>query len=298
MRLVTFSKNRKVRIGVLVDDDETVVDLSVAAPTLPTDMNGFIAAGPKALAKAAAAVKKAKPAARYPAKKVKILAPIPTPHRNVMAVGKNYYDHAEEFDNSGFNQAKTGGAIPEFPILFTKPPSSVIGPDAPIPGYLDYTKSVDYEVELGVIIGKEGRKITKKAAFDHVFGYTIINDATARKQQFKHNQWFIGKGLDGFCPMGPCIVTADEIGDIRKVGLKTEVNGELRQNSIVKNLIFDIPTLIKTLSAGMTLLPGDVIATGTPLGIGGGFNPPKFLKKGDVVKMTIDKIGVLENPVE
>jgi len=215
-----------------------------------------------------------------------------------MAVGKNYYDHAEEFDNSGFNQAKTGGAIPEFPILFTKPPSSVIGPDAPIPGYLDYTKSVDYEVELGVIIGKEGRKITKKAAFDHVFGYTIINDATARKQQFKHNQWFIGKGLDGFCPMGPCIVTADEIGDIRKVGLKTEVNGELRQNSIVKNLIFDIPTLIKTLSAGMTLLPGDVIATGTPLGIGGGFNPPKFLKKGDVVKMTIDKIGVLENPVE
>lgn len=280
-----------------MDDDTVIVDLSVLAPTLPTDMNEFIAGGPGVKLKAERAVKKSGKNARLPAARQKILAPIPVPVRNIMAVGKNYYDHAQEFDNSGFNQAKSGSAIPEFPIIFTKAPSSVIGSGESIPGYLDYTKSVDYEVELGVIIGKGGRKITKKAAYDHVFGYTIINDATARKQQFKHNQWFIGKSLDGFCPMGPCIVTSDEISDIRKIGLETRINGELRQQTLVKNMIFDIPTLIKTLSAGMTLQPGDIIATGTPLGIGGGFDPPRFLNKGDVVTMAIDNIGVLENPV-
>jgi len=297
MRLVTFSRNRQRRIGALVDDDKTVVDLSLAAPDLPTDMTRFIAAGPSAHRKAAQAVKKAGAKARFPKSRVKILAPIPVPARNVMACGKNYYDHAFEFDGSGFNQAKTDVVIPEYPIMFTKAPSSVIGPGAAIPGHLDYTKSVDYEVELGVIIGKGGRRITKKDAYSHVFGYTIINDVTARKQQALHNQWFVGKSLDGFCPMGPCIVTADEMGDIRNVALETKVNGELRQNTMVKDMIFDIPTLIKTLSWGMTLMPGDVIATGTPKGIGGGFKPPRFLKKGDVVTMTIDKIGVLENPV-
>jgi len=297
MRLATFLKNRKPRIGVLVDDDSTIVDLTVAAPTLPTDMNEFIAGGPGVKLKAERAVNKAGKNARLSASRQRILAPIPVPLRNIMAVGKNYYDHAQEFDDSGYNQAKSGSAIPEFPIIFTKAPSSVIGNGESIPGYLDYTKSVDYEVELGVIIGKGGRKITKKAAYDHVFGYTIINDATARKQQFKHNQWFIGKSLDGFCPMGPCIVTADEFRDIRKIGLETRINGELRQQTLVKNMIFDIPTLIKTLSTGMTLQPGDIIATGTPLGIGGGFDPPRFLNKGDVVTMSIDNIGVLENPV-
>lgn len=297
MRLVTFLKNRKTRIGVLVDDDTAIVDLSIAAPNLPRDMNAFISAGPSAKQKAERAIKKSGKNARLSINRQKILAPIPVPLRNIMAVGKNYYDHAQEFDDSGFNQAKSGAAIPEFPIIFTKAPSSVIGSGESIPGYLDYTKSVDYEVELGVIIGKGGRRISKKAAYDHVFGYTIINDATARKQQFKHNQWFIGKSLDGFCPMGPCIVTADEFVDIKKIGLETRINGELRQRTLVKNMIFDIPTLIKTLSAGMTLQPGDIIATGTPLGIGGGFDPPKFLQKGDVVRMAIDKIGILENPV-
>ena len=297
MRLVTFLKNKKARIGVLVDDDTAIVDLTIAAPKLPQDINAFISAGPGTKLKTERAVKKSGKNARLVAKRQKILAPIPVPTRNIMAVGKNYYDHAQEFDDSGFNQAKSGAAIPEFPIIFTKAPSSVIGSGEPIPGYLDYTKSVDYEIELGVIIGKGGRKITKKAAYDHVFGYTIINDATARKQQFKHNQWFIGKSLDGFCPMGPCIVTADEMGDIRNIKLETRVNGELRQSTLVKNMIFDIPTLIKTLSMGMTLNPGDIIATGTPLGIGGGFDPPRFLNKGDVVTMAIEKIGVLENPV-
>ena len=297
MRLVTFLKNRKPRIGVLVDNDTAIIDLSLAAPSLPQDMNEFISAGPSARLKAQRAIKKSDKNARLSTKCQKILAPIPVPLRNIMAVGKNDYDHAQEFDDSGFNQAKSGVAIPEFPIIFTKAPSSVIGSGESIPGYLDYTKSVDYEVELGVIIGKGGRKISKKVAYDHVFGYTIINDATARKQQFKHNQWFIGKSLDGFCPMGPCIVTADEFASIKKIGLETRINGELRQRTLVKNMIFDIPTLIKTLSVGMTLQPGDIIATGTPLGIGGGFDPPKFLKKGDVVRMAIDNIGVLENPV-
>ncbi len=297
MRFVTFSQNRKQSIGVLIDNDETIVDLAKADRTLPKDMNALIAAGAGALKKVAQAVKNAGPRARLASRKVRLLAPIPMPHRNVMCVGKNYYDHVEEFDNSGFNAAKSGAAIPKYPIIFTKMPESVIGPGAAIPAHLDYSNSTDYEVELGVIIGKKGRGIPKSKAFDHVFGYTIINDVTAREIQRVHNQWFLGKSIDGFCPMGPYIATKDEIGDIKKLKIETRVNGELRQNAYVKGMIFDVPTLIKTLSAGMTLLPGDVIATGTCNGIGGGFNPPKFLKKGDIVTLAIDKLGVLENKV-
>ncbi|MEL0106972.1 MAG: fumarylacetoacetate hydrolase family protein [Rhodospirillaceae bacterium] len=297
MRLITFLQNKQQRIGVLTEDDQTVVDLVKADRTLPNDMNALIAAGAGVLKQAARAVKNAGPRAKFPRKKVKLLAPIPKPIRNVMCVGKNYYDHAHEFDDSGFNAAKSGAAIPKYPIIFTKMPESVIGPGAKIPAHLDYSKSTDYEVELGVIIGKKGRKIPKGKAFDHVFGYTIINDVTAREIQRIHNQWFLGKSLDGYCPMGPYIATKDEVGDIKKLQIQTHVNGELRQNAYVKGMIFDVPTLIKTLSAGMMLLPGDVIATGTCTGIGGGFNPPKFLRKGDTVTLSIDKLGVLKNKV-
>ncbi|MDA0653032.1 MAG: fumarylacetoacetate hydrolase family protein [Proteobacteria bacterium] len=298
MKLVTFARRGAARIGIVDSETNTVIDLSIAAPKLPTDMTAFIEAGDRALAAAAKAVQTRKKEARLLLSRVRLSAPIPTPRRNVLCVGKNYYDHAKEFDDSGFNATKGESAIPELPIIFTKAPSSVIGPGDPIPGYLDHTKSVDYEVELGVIIGKGGRGISKRDALKHVYGYTIINDVTARHVQADHKQWFLGKSIDGFCPMGPWLVTADEIGNVKKLRVESKVNGEIRQSAVVKDLIFDIPTLIATLSKGMTLQSGDIIATGTPAGVGIGFKPPKFLKKGDVVTLTIDRLGVLENTVE
>jgi 2-keto-4-pentenoate hydratase/2-oxohepta-3-ene-1,7-dioic acid hydratase in catechol pathway len=173
----------------------------------------------------------------------------------------------------------------------------VIGPGEPIPTANDYTDSTDYEGELTVVIGEGGRNIPGRDAYDHVYGYTIINDVTARTLQNRHRQWFLGKSLDGYCPMGPCIVTADEIKDVSRLKLVTHVNGELRQSASVGQLIFDIPALIECVSRVMTLEPGDLIATGTCAGVGIGFDPPKFLKKGDVVAVTIEPIGTLENPV-
>jgi 2-keto-4-pentenoate hydratase/2-oxohepta-3-ene-1,7-dioic acid hydratase in catechol pathway len=297
MKLVTFTQRRRTRIGVMAEDGETIVDLSVAAPELPTDMTALIVGGRKALAMARAALKTRKKDARLPVRKVRLRAPIAEPRRNILCVGKNYYDHAHEFDKSGFNATAGSDAVPDVPIIFTKAPTTVIGPNDPIPSRLDPTKSVDYEVELAVVIGKAGRGISRRDAFRHVYGYTIVNDVTARHLQSRHKQWFLGKSLDGFCPMGPWLVTADEIKDVRKLRVQTRVNGELRQNALVKDLIFNIPTLIKTLSMGMTLVPGDIIATGTPAGVGIGFKPPRFLKRGDVVALSIDGLGVLENPV-
>jgi 2-keto-4-pentenoate hydratase/2-oxohepta-3-ene-1,7-dioic acid hydratase in catechol pathway len=297
MKLITFARRGAKRIGIVDDDTKTVIDLSVAAPKLPTDMTAFIEGGDRILAAAAKTLNTRKKEARLPLSRVRLLAPIPTPRRNVLCVGKNYYDHAKEFDDSGFNATKGESAIPELPIIFTKAPSSVIGPGDPIPGHLDPTKSVDYEVELGVVIGTGGRGISKGNALKHVYGYTIINDVTARHMQANHKQWFLGKSIDGFCPMGPWLVTADDIGNVKKLRVESKVNGEVRQSAVVKDLIFDIPTLIATLSKGMTLQSGDIIATGTPAGVGIGFKPPKFLKKGDVVTLTIDRLGVLENTV-
>jgi len=297
MKLVSFRRRGKVRLGVLDPDGGTVIDLSVAAPRLPQDMTGFIEAGDKALAAAAKALGTRRREARLDASRLRLLAPIPLPRRNILCVGKNYYDHAREFDKSGFNATTGADAIPDVPIIFTKPPSTVIGPGDDIPARLDPTKSTDYEVELAVVIGRGGRKISKRRAFDHVYGYTIVNDVTARHLQSRHKQWFLGKSIDGFCPMGPWLVTRDEIGDVRKLRVQSRVNGELRQNALVRDLIFDIPTLIATISMGMTLQPGDIIATGTPAGVGIGFTPPKFLKKGDVVTLAIDRLGTLENTV-
>jgi 2-keto-4-pentenoate hydratase/2-oxohepta-3-ene-1,7-dioic acid hydratase in catechol pathway len=212
-------------------------------------------------------------------------------------VGKNYHEHAKEFHQSGFDASAGKDAIPDVPIIFTKWPNSVIGPQVAIPGSEDPTASVDYEGELTVVIGRTARRVRKADALSHVYGYTIINDATARTLQHRHKQWFLGKSLDGFCPMGPCIVTADEIPDPTRLRLQTRVNGELRQDAPVSDLIFDIPTLIEEISALMTLEPGDLIATGTCAGVGIGFNPPKYLVAGDVVSITIEPIGTLVNPV-
>jgi 2-keto-4-pentenoate hydratase/2-oxohepta-3-ene-1,7-dioic acid hydratase in catechol pathway len=294
MRLVTFSDDKGVRIGVHDLDSNSIVDLS-ATTRLPKDMTAFIALGKNGLKRARSAVKSGE--GRLSFASVKLLAPIPRPAKNVLCVGKNYYDHAHEFHNSGVDASAGKNAIPELPIPFTKWPNSVIGPGEPILSYLDYTNSTDYEGELGVVIGSGGRGISKKDAYDHVYGYTVINDATARTLQNQHRQWFLGKSLDSYCPMGPCIVTSDEIKDVTKLQLITKVNGELRQDALVSQLIFDIPTLIETFSRVMTLEPGDLIATGTCAGVGIGFNPPKYLQKGDVVAITIEPIGTLENPV-
>ncbi|MFL5169289.1 MAG: fumarylacetoacetate hydrolase family protein, partial [Microvirga sp.] len=209
-----------------------------------------------------------------PLAEVKLKAPIPRPARNIVCVGKNYREHAKEFSQSGFEAGAVKGAeIDDYPAVFTKMPSSVTEPGATVPLHGHITQSVDYEAELTLVIGKGGRDIAKGDAYAHVFGYTIVNDVTARDRQRNHKQWFLGKALDGFCPMGPWIATADEVNP-ENLDVKCWVNGELRQDANTRDLIFDIPTLIATISAGLTLQPGDLIATGTPAGVGIGFSPP------------------------
>ena len=227
---------------------------------------------------------------------VQILAPIPHLIRDMVCVGKNYYAHAKEFFDSGFD-ATQKETIPSEPIIFTKAMTSLIGPNDAIDASIDPTDSVDYEGELGVIISKTARRVAKADWQDYVFGYVIINDVTSRELQKKHNQWTIGKGLDTFGPMGPYIVTKDEIDDLPSMQIQTLVNDEVRQQAEIRDLIFDIPTLIETLTLTGTLLAGDIIATGTPVGVGIGFTPPKFLKSGDVVIINVTGLGSLTNPV-
>lgn len=230
-----------------------------------------------------------------PLQQVQLRAPVPRPRRNIFCVGKNYHAHAKEFAGSGFDSsAKSGGDIPSAPIIFSKVPESVVGPNDAIVCSPEVSTSIDYEAELTVVIGRGGKGISKADAMKHVWGYTIINDVTARDWQGRHSQWLLGKSFDTFCPMGPWLVTADEF-DGQAADVKCWVNGELRQNANTKDFIFDIPTLIECISAGITLYPGDLIATGTPAGVGIGYKPPKYLGKGDVVKIEISGIGVIEN---
>ena len=225
-----------------------------------------------------------------------LTAPLPKPRRNIFCVGKNYFEHAREFAGSGFDSsAKSGGDIPAFPIYFSKVPESVVGPDAAVQ-MPAASSAIDYEAELTVVIGKGGKGISKADALKHVWGYTIINDVTARDWQGRHSQWLLGKSFDTFCPMGPWLVSADEL-DGTNTRVRCYVNDELRQDAATTDLIFDIPTLIETLSAGITIYPGDLIATGTPVGVGIGFKPPKYLKSGDMLRVEIDGIGALSNPV-
>jgi 2-keto-4-pentenoate hydratase/2-oxohepta-3-ene-1,7-dioic acid hydratase in catechol pathway len=293
MRLVTFKKPNTIgtHIGALRADG-AVLDLAAVDPALEGgNMPAFISGG-------AAALEHAKKAALTApvAEGATLCAPIPRPPKNVFCVGKNYYEHAAEFAGSGFD-ASAKEVVPEAPVVFSKPATSIIAPGEPILSFLDTSNSTDYEGELAVVIGKGGRGISKADALSHVFGYTIVNDVTARTLQHKHRQWVLGKGIDSFCPMGPAILTADEVPDPTKLHLTTHVNGEKRQDVLVAALIFDIPTLIECISSYITLEPGDVIATGTPVGVGIGFKPPVFLKPGDVVRVEVAGIGVLENPV-
>ena len=202
-----------------------------------------------------------------------------------------------EFGRSGYDTPERSEAIPEAPVIFSKATTSVTGPFDDIDPHHGVTKELDYEAELGVIIGRGGRGITREHAFEHVWGYTIIDDFTARDLQRLHKQWLLGKSLDTHCPMGPYAVSADEITDVTALVVESRVNGELRQSAPVADLIFDIPTLIETISAGITLLPGDIIATGTPAGVGIGFDPPRFMTSGDTIEISITGLGTQRNRI-
>ena len=221
-------------------------------------------------------------------------APIPRPRRNIFCVGKNYHEHAHEFAASGFDSSAASGAVPKHPIIFSKVPDCVIAHRDVVSIDRRVSEAIDYEAELGVIIGEGGRGIVAANALDHVWGYTIINDVTARDLQGLYSQWLIGKSQDTFCPMGPWAVTRDEI-DLKDTKIQCWINGELRQSANTRDLIFDVPAIIETISAGVRLIPGDVIATGTPAGVGIGFKPPKYLAPGDVARIEISGIGILEN---
>ena len=237
--------------------------------------------------------------AALPLAAVKLDAPLPRPRRNIFCAGVNYRAHAAEWAASGMEGSRASPAPParaEHPVIFSKVPDCVIATGEPIrmPGGL--STAIDYEAELAVVIGKGGRAIRAARAIEHVYGYTIMNDVTARDVQRRHNQWLLGKSVDTFGPMGPWLVTADEL-DGGNTRLRCWVNGELRQDAHTRDLIFDIGALIEAISTGVSLVPGDVIATGTPGGVGIGFDPPKYLKGGDRVRIEIDGLGVLENPV-
>lgn len=288
MRLVTFTHADQTRIGALVDDE--VVPFG-ADPELPDTMVELVAGGGEALKRAALLVESGE---RLPVGEVTLRAPL-RPRNNVMCIGKNYRDHAAEFAGSGFD-ASQKQAVPDHPIVFTKALSSIVGPGDPVDVSSDATGTSDYEGELAVVIGRGGRGITAADAMDHVFGYTIVNDMTVRELQKRHVQFFLGKSAVTYCPMGPALVTADEVDDVTALWVRTRVNGEERQAAPVSDLIFDIPTLIEAISASVVLEPGDMIATGTPAGVGIGFTPPRYVRPGDVVEVSVDGLGTLVNP--
>jgi 2-keto-4-pentenoate hydratase/2-oxohepta-3-ene-1,7-dioic acid hydratase in catechol pathway len=289
MRLAAYRYQDRAAVGVVSPDGLRVQPLAAA-----TAEHGVLP-----LVQALAAGEPLPPAAgpALALGDVQLTAPIPRPRRNIFCVGKNYFEHAREFAGSGFDSsAKSGGDVPAHPIIFTKVPECVVGPGDTVKIPTAISTAIDYEAELAVVIGRGGKGIAAADAMQHVWGYTIVNDVTSRDWQSRHQQWHMGKSFDTFCPMGPWLVSADEL-DGQNTQVKCWVNGELRQDASTRDLIFGIPQLIETLSAGITLYPGDVIATGTPVGVGIGFKPPKYLVAGDVVKIEIAGIGVLENPI-
>lgn len=285
MRVATFSIAGERRVGLVDLEAQTIAPFDFPVDLVSTGILALIERNGSGLPRTLSPV---------PLAQVEIEAPIPQPRRNIFCVGKNYHEHAHEFARSGFDSSAGAGAIPKHPIIFSKVPESVVANHASVLIDPSVSTAIDYEAELAVIIGKGGRGISKENALAHVWGYTIVNDVTARDLQGKYSQWLIGKSQDTFCPMGPWAVTRDEF-DLANAGIRCFVNGDLRQDSRISLLIFDIPTIIATLSQGITLKPGDIIATGTPVGVGIGFDPPKYLKPGDVVRIEIDGIGTLEN---
>lgn len=290
MRIATWSWGGKLQAGTVSDDGLELTPLAVA-----DGARGCL----EIIERLATGSELPRPAGpRLPLAAVTLAAPIPQPRRNLLCIGRNYRSHAAELATSVFRDV-----LPEkdsWPMVFTKLPETVVGPHdtvrLPEPAI---SQQIDYESELAVVIGRRGRNISRGRAMDHVFGYTIVNDVSARDVQVRHNQWFLGKSFDTFCPMGPWIVTADQL-DGRGLGVRgwlvpREGAPELRQDGNTRDLIHDIPALIETCSRGITLQPGDVIATGTPAGVGMGFSPPKWLRAGDRFRIEIDGIGTIEN---
>jgi 2-keto-4-pentenoate hydratase/2-oxohepta-3-ene-1,7-dioic acid hydratase in catechol pathway len=287
MKLVTYLLGSQVSIGAV--DERGVVDLSVIAP----DMLSLIAAGSVGLDRARALWASASASIPVGAERVTLLAPIPKPRRNIMCLGLNYAEHARESAEAHGREYKQHA----HPVFFTKATHTINRHEGAIPFDPAVSEQIDWEAELGVIIGRSGKNIPMAEATDHVFGYTCLNDVSARDLQANHSQFFKGKSLDGACPMGPWIVTADEIPDPHALHIACRVNGVTKQDSSTAHMIFRIPDILAILSRGMTLDAGDVIATGTPSGVGFARKPPEFLKPGDVVEVEIEKIGVLRNRV-
>jgi 2-keto-4-pentenoate hydratase/2-oxohepta-3-ene-1,7-dioic acid hydratase in catechol pathway len=304
MRLITFDAGQGSRPGVGLDA-ASILDLDAALARVPAIGQAPFGSLHELIGRGAAALEAIErllamaaggelDAAKVPLAKARVLAPIPRPAKNVFCVGRNYVEHIAE----GARAQRITLDLPEFPVFFSKPPTAVIGPGDAIPVQVEVSTKVDYEVELAVVIGRAGRNIKASEAFDHVFGYTIVNDVTARDLQRRHGGQFLkGKGLDGSCPMGPAIVTRDEIADPGQLAIRLWVNDELRQDGNTRDMIFPIAELIASLSEGLTLEPGDLLATGTPSGVGYAMSEPQFLKDGDVVRCEVEGVGRLVNPV-
>jgi 2-keto-4-pentenoate hydratase/2-oxohepta-3-ene-1,7-dioic acid hydratase in catechol pathway len=278
-------------------DGEYVVDLTAAWPAArvpaPRDVADLARLGDAGL-ETARRLAAAADAVHLKVADLKLLAPIPRPRRNVFCVGRNYREHIIE---GNIAQGRDPHAFPEHIELFTKATTTVTGPRAPIPLHAELTRMLDYEAELGIVIGKGGNDIDESRGLDAVFGYTIVNDVSARDLQRRHGQWFKGKSLDGSCPMGPWVVHKSALGDPHALGIRLWVNGELRQDGNTGSMLFGIPAIVSLLSAGLTLEPGDIIATGTPSGVGYAMKPPRPLRDGDSITIEIDGIGRLENTV-
>jgi 2-keto-4-pentenoate hydratase/2-oxohepta-3-ene-1,7-dioic acid hydratase in catechol pathway len=294
MKLLTFKLGNEEQLGVIDEKTGNILNVSKLArngyESLPTSMIGAIEKGDDFISEISALMKKDLGPYFENADSIEWVSPITKPQKNIMCVGKNYRDHAIEMGSEA--------DIPEHVMVFTKAPTTVTGHLSQIDPHSHITNELDYEGELALVIGKKGKNIDKEEVFDYVYGYTIINDVTARDLQTRHKQYFIGKSLDSSCPMGPWIVHHSAIVNPSQLNIVTKVNDEIRQNSNTKHFIFPIEEIISVLSQTMTLEPGDIIATGTPAGVGNGFKPPKFLKSGDRIDIEIEGIGTLTNMVK
>ena len=287
MRLITFVHTDQPRLGALVTHQETqlVYDLNLLEPRLPHTLLGLLGAGPPALDLAKQTLAAASPAQGLDFAALQLLAPLPRPGK-IICIGQNYLAHAHE----------SNAAAPPAPIIFAKFANTVIGPGAPIV-IPTAVREPDYEGELGVVIGRRSRNVAESEALHCVAGYLPLNDVSARDWQNRTSQWVIGKTPDTFCPMGPALVTADEVPDVQNLWLRTWINDELVQEGHTSLMIFSVARLIADMSRVMTLEAGDIIATGTPAGVGAARTPPRWLRPGDVVQVEIETIGALENPV-
>ena len=300
MRLVTYRRNvqEAARLGAIVDN--LVIDLEYlgmsAGIDLPDNMLDFIDLGPSAVASTTELLDAHAGhwpiGVAVPVQNVKLLAPIPRPRKNIFGIGLNYVEHVEESSRS----LDTSADLPKQPIIFSKPSTAIIGDGDAIQHNAALTQQLDWEVELAAIIGTRATRVSEDEALSYVFGYSVMNDISARDNR-RAGQWIYSKGMDTYAPFGPCIVTADEIPDPQNLNLWLKVNGEIKQQSNTKHMLFKVATLVSDISAGITLEPGDVIATGTPSGVGAGRTPQEWLWPGDVVETCVEGIGLLRNPV-